>query len=146
MISLRQKGTPGTHARIAILLIAALLSVSGCSASSGTGPVKTITQRQTVDQLVIAIEAPERPQLLTEQEVLVTLTDPHGQPVEGAQVWLALIMPTMQMSPNEPDATAEGPGRYRAKALFTMSGTWQLEIHAIVQGREYVATFHASTL
>jgi len=146
MTSLRQKGTPGMHAGIAILLIAALLSVSGCSASSGTGPVTTIAQRQTVDQLTIALEAPERPQLLTEQEVLITLTDPQGQPVEGAEVWLGLIMPTMQMSPNEPDATAEGRGRYRAKALFTMSGTWQLEIHAIVQGQEHIATFHASTL
>jgi nitrogen fixation protein FixH len=128
------------------LLIAALLSLSGCGGSSGTTPVKTIAQRQAVDQLIIALEVPERPQLLAEQEVLVTLTDPNGRPVEGGQVWLALIMPTMQMSPNEPDATAEGHGRYRAKVLFTMSGTWQLEVHATVQGQEHIATFHASTL
>jgi nitrogen fixation protein FixH len=105
-----------------------------------------ITQRQTVDRLTIAIEAPERPQLLIEQEVVVTLTNPEGRPVEGAEVWLALIMPTMQMSPNEPDATAEGGGRYRAKTLFTMSGTWEVEVHATVQGQEHIATFHASTL
>src|SRR6266545_1426400 len=146
MTNMRQRVLPAPGAWVAILLIAALLSVSACGASSGTGPVKTIAQRQTVDQLIIGLEAPERPQLLTEQEVLITLTDPQGQPVEGAEVWLGLIMPTMQMSPNEPDATAEGRGRYRAKALFTMSGTWQLEIHAIVQGQEHIATFHASTL
>ena len=143
MTSLRQKGTLGTHAGIALPLLAALLSLSGCGGSSGTGPVKTITQRQTVDQLTIVIEAPERPQLLTEQEVLVTLTDPQGQPVEGAEVWLALVMPTMQHSPNEPGAVPAGQGRYKVRALFTMAGNWNIEVHATVRGQEYVATFHA---
>src|SRR5690242_19609999 len=122
MTILRQKGTPATHAGIAILLIAALLSVSGCGGSSSTGPGKTITQRRTIDQLTIALDAPEHPQLLTEQEVLVTLTDPQGQPVEGAEVWLALIMPTMQHSANEPDAVPAGQGHYKIRALFTMTG------------------------
>jgi nitrogen fixation protein FixH len=128
-----------------MLLIAVVLSLYGCGGTSGATLGKTIAQQQQVNQITIAIEAPERAQLLTEQEVLVTLTDPHGQPVEGAQVWLALIMPTMQMSPNEPDAIAERGGRYRAKALFTISGTWQLEVHATIQGQEHIATFHTST-
>jgi nitrogen fixation protein FixH len=127
----------------AVLLIAVLLSLNDCGGSSS--PRKTITQRQTVGQLIVALETPEQAQLLTEQEVLVTLNDAQGKPLDGAEVWLALIMPTMQMSPNEPDAIAEGNGRYRAKAIFTMAGTWNLEVHATVLGQEHVASFRAQT-
>jgi nitrogen fixation protein FixH len=130
--------------RLAVVCVVALLVVSGCGGASGT-PGKTVTQQQHVGQLTIALEAPERPQLLAEQPVVVTLTDAGGKPVDGAAVWLALIMPTMQMSPNEPDAVPSGNGRYQAKAIFTMSGTWSLEVHATVRGQEHVATFHAQT-
>jgi nitrogen fixation protein FixH len=128
---------------VSMLLGLALLVVNGCGGTSG--PVKTVTQQQSVDHLTIALETPERPKLLTEQEVIVVLSDPQGRPIDGAQVWLALIMPTMQMSPNEPDLAATGNGRYRATALFTMAGTWTVEVHASVYGQEYVATFHAAT-
>jgi hypothetical protein len=123
------------------LLLALLCGCGGGSA----GAARTIAQQQQVDEVTIGIEAPERAQLLTEQDVLVTLRDARG-PIDGAEVWLGLIMPTMQMSPNEPDAAAEGQGRYRAKAIFTMSGTWNLEVHATIHGQEYVAHFRAQTM
>lgn len=136
---------PTSHLPIRIgLLIAVLLLLSGCGSTPAT-PVKTVTQRQTVDELTIALEAPERPELLGEQELLISLTDASGHPIDGAEVWLALVMPTMQMSPNEPDAIAEGNGRYRTKVIFTMPGTWNLEVHATIQDQEYIATFHAAT-
>jgi len=65
--------------------------------------------------------------------------------VEQAEVWLALVMPTMQMSPNEPDAVPAGGGQYRANVIFTMSGTWNLEVHTVVRGQEYIAIFHTQT-
>ncbi len=138
----------GARARRRAPIVAALLVAARALSSCGrttSAPNKTITQRQSMQQLTIALETPERPALLTEQELLVTLTDPNGKPVDGAEVWLGLIMPTMQMSPNEPDATPGGNGQYRVKAIFTMAGTWSLEVHATVQGQEYVATFRAQT-
>ncbi|HEX9439255.1 MAG TPA: FixH family protein, partial [Roseiflexaceae bacterium] len=131
MSNVLRKHTPSAHRWVGYLAVAcALLVLAGCGGGASGGPVKTVTQQQTTNQLTIALEAPERPQLLAEQEVLVTLTDARGVPVEGAEVWLALIMPTMQMSSNEPDAAPAGNGRYRAKAIFTMSGIWNLEVHA----------------
>jgi hypothetical protein len=127
---------------VAILLLSLL---SGCGESAG-GPTKMITRQQEVGSLTIALEAPEQPQLLAEQDVIVTLIDHGGQPIDDAEVWLALIMPTMAMQPNEPDAVPAGNGRYHATAIFTMSGTWNLEVHATVQGREHVALFHVQTL
>jgi YtkA-like len=128
---------------IGLALGFALLGLSGCGSSPGSATSKLVTQRQLVDRLLLALEAPEKPPLLTEQELVVTLTDSTGKPIDGAEVWLGLVMPTMRHSPNEPDAVAIGPGRYRASALFTMVGNWDVEVHATVRGQEYVATFHA---
>ena len=146
MSNVLRKHKPSAHRLVGYLAAGfALWVLAGCGGGASGGPVKTVTQQQTMNQLTIALEAPERPQLLAEQEVLVTLTDARGVPVEGAEVWLALIMPTMQMSSNEPDAAPAGNGRYRAKAIFTMSGIWNLEVHATVHGQEHVVTFRAQT-
>jgi hypothetical protein len=126
------------------LLVLFVLGLCGCGETRPASTGRTVRQQQQVDQIVIGLETPEHAQLLTEQDVMITLRDAHG-PIDGAAVWVGLIMPTMQMSPNEPDAVAEGQGRYRAKAIFTMAGTWNLEIHATVNGEEYVAHFHAQT-
>jgi hypothetical protein len=96
-----------------------------------------------VDTLTIALAAPEKPPLLTEQELVIVLTDQAGQPVDGAEVWLAQVMPIMQHSPNEPDALAAGSGRYKASVLFTMAGNWNVEIPATVRGQDYIATLQA---
>lgn len=124
-------------------MVAALLALSACGGAQ-SAPPKIVAQQQRVGQVTIGLEAPERLAILTEQDVLVTLTDARG-PVDGAEVWLGLIMPTMQMSPNQPDAVAEGQGRYHATAIFTMAGAWLLEVHATFQGQEYVARFRAQT-
>jgi hypothetical protein len=142
--SRRERGPGGEGLHHALLGLAILLMLLGLSACGGAGSVtgKLVTRKQLVDQLTIALEAPEKPPLLTEQELVIVLTDQAGQPVDGAEVWLALVMPTMRHSPNEPDAVAAGPGRYKASALFTMVGKWNVEIHATVRGQEYIATFH----
>jgi len=127
--------------RSLLLVLALLLSACG-SGGGGSGP--HITQRQMVDRLTIALERPVAPQLLVEQELLVTLTSGDGKPVDGADVWLGMLMPTMRMSPNEPDAIPAGNGRYRIRALFTMAGSWNLEVHATIQGQEHVAVFIVS--
>ena len=126
-----------------ICLVLVLLSLSGCGGSTSNATRATVTQKQLVDQLVIALEAPAKPRLLAEEDLMITLTDASGKPVEGAQVWLGLVMPTMQHSPNEPDAVSAGQGRYTVRALFTMVGTWNMEVHATVLGQEYIAIFHA---
>ena len=130
------------RALLCLAVLLALLGLSGCSDTRSPAG-KLVTQKQLVDQLMIALEAPEKSPVLAEQELVIVLTDQAGRPVDGAEVWLALVMPTMQHSPNEPDAVAAGPGRYKAKALFTMVGNWNIEIHATVRGQEYIAIFHA---
>jgi hypothetical protein len=126
-----------------ISLALMLVLLSGCGGTTSSATRATMTQKQLVDRIVIALEAPAKPRLLAEENLVVTLTDVAGKPVDGAQVWLGLVMPTMQHSLNEPDAVSEGQGRYTIRALFTMVGTWDIQVHATVQGQEYIAIFHA---
>jgi len=131
--------------RLAVVGFAILLLVGGCGETAG-GPANMATQQQALGPLTIALETPERVQLLAEQDVVVTLIGEGGQPIDDAEVWLVLIMPTMPMRPNEPDARPAGHGHYHATAIFPMSGTWNLEVHATVRGQEHVALFHVQTL
>lgn len=128
-----------------LLALAVLLALGACGETPAPGAAgKIITQQQQVDTLMITVDLPARIPAATEQEVVVTLTDGHGT-VDGATVWLTLVMPNMVMSSNEPDAHAEGSGRYRSKVLFTMVGSWNLDVHAVLGNQEYVAHFHTQS-
>jgi hypothetical protein len=60
----------------------------------------------------------------------VRLRDAKGKPAVKRKLRLDLTMPAMTMPPNHPKAREQAPGVYRAEALFTMAGAW--EVHADV--------------
>jgi len=103
-----------------IRLALALVLLSGCGGSTSNATRATVTQKQLVDQLVIALEAPAQPRLLAEEDLMVTLTDAAGKPVEGAQVWLELVMPTMHAAQSERTGRSIGrPGSlHRSRAIY----------------------------
>jgi nitrogen fixation protein FixH len=111
------------------------------ASACGVGGADYVTQQRAVDGLTIALEQPRQPRILEQYDLIVTLTDAVGQPVDGATVYLDLTMPAMPMGVNQPVADPLGGGRYGAKALFTMEGDWNVAVHASVAGREYVAIF-----
>lgn len=104
-------------------------------------PAGSSVQTQTIDGLTIALEAPSEPKLLDAASFLITLTDSAGKPVEGADVYLDLLMTTMPMGTNKPVASPEGPGKYRAQGVFDMAGEWDITVHATVAGKDHAAKF-----
>lgn len=123
-------------------MLALVLLLAACGAPAA--PEGMVIQRQQIDQLTIELALPARPLVSSEQPAIVTLADARG-PVDGAEVWLELIMPSMDMSTNQPDAIGQQAGRYRSTVLFTMVGAWNLDVHAVVAGQEYVARFYTET-
>ena len=119
--------------RFALLLAALLLTACG-------GP-SSAAEQKTVDGLTIGLERPRKIALLENHELVVTLTDASGQPVDGATVFLEQDMPAMPMKSNQPLGEPAGGGKYRITNAFTMEGNWILKIHATVAGKEHVATF-----
>ena len=127
--------------RIIVLLVAwcvALVALTGCgSTDAASGNIQT----KTVDGLTIALEAPPAPKLLDQATFTITLTDATGKPIDGADVYVEMVMTTMPMGSNKPVANAAGSGKYTAQGTFDMTGDWNLTVHANVQGKDHAALF-----
>lgn len=128
---------PPLSARVASLVILALLTLlAACS----SGPA-TVRQEQTVDGITIGLEAPDKPKVNEAQTFTVTLADAQGKPIDGASVYLDLVMPAMPMGSNQPVATGQGNGRYQVTSAYTMGGSWEVTVVAEVAGVEHRAVF-----
>ncbi len=66
-------------------------------------------------------------------ELIITLTDPTGKPVDNAQVNLLASHKTMSGMNMNGKTTAQGNGRYAVTANFGMNGIWLVtaEVHGI---------------
>jgi hypothetical protein len=129
---------PRPLALVRSLLMLAPLAILLASCSI---PAATTRQEQVVDGITIGLEAAESPRLNTAQNFLITLADDQGQPIDGASVYIDMLMPAMPMGTNRPVAAAEGQGRYRAQAAYTMSGEWEVTVVVEVAGVERRAIF-----
>lgn len=61
--------------------------------------------------------------------------DRTGQPVAEASLHVHADMTAMAMPVPDVTATAKSGGRYSALLLFTMAGTWRLDVAVVVSGR-----------
>lgn len=80
--------------------------------------------------------APDKPVTVT-----VTVNDPAGKPLADAQVTVSLIMKTMDMGENKSALSQTQPGVYEGKAIFTMAGPWEIEVHATKEGKTAIEKF-----
>nr|PZN18470.1 MAG: hypothetical protein DIU80_22880 [Chloroflexota bacterium] len=90
------------------------------------------------------VRTPQPGVALPGYHLIVTLTEPPGNPVDGASVYLDLSMPGMTMGTNQPIADPLGDGRYRVRTVYSMEGDWLIAVHARTGGKEHVATFDLS--
>ncbi len=121
-------------ATIAIQTLLTLLAACGAAPAP-------LREEQLVDGIMIGLEASVSPPLNTSQELLVTLADEAGRPIDGADVYLDLTMPAMPMGTNRPEAAPEGEGRYRARAAYTMAGDWEIAVIVELDDVERRAVF-----
>jgi hypothetical protein len=126
--------------RFSLLFATIALQTLILLAACGVAPAP-LREEQLVDGIVIGLEASPSPPLNTSQELLVTLADEAGRPIDGADVYLDLTMPAMPMGTNRPEAAPEGEGRYRARAAYTMAGDWEIAVFVELDGVERRAVF-----
>jgi hypothetical protein len=117
-------------AAILPILISLLLNACGATASP-------VVHTQTSGSLSATLEVLPFPPAPMEDTVLeLALRDSDQRPVSGASVVFDLTMPAMEMPVNRPQATEEESGVYRANAIFTMAGEWQIRVAVSYQGQE----------
>ena len=120
-----------------IVLLIAILALAACA----VGAPPTVALQQTVDGLTVTLEKPAEIVALQDYELVVSLADAQGRPVDGASVYFDLAMPGMVMGVNQPLAEPLGGGRYRVRAVFSMDGSWRTTVHATVDSQDYAAGF-----
>jgi hypothetical protein len=103
-----------------------------------------LREEQLVEGVIVGLEASASPPLNASQELIVTLADEGGRPIDDADVYLDLSMPAMPMGTNRPEAEPQGQGRYRARTAYTMAGEWEIAVVVEVGGIERRAVFTRS--
>jgi hypothetical protein len=121
------------------VLIALLLGSCG-------GAESPLTDTQTSGSLTARLEVvPYPPVPMKDSSLELTLRDSEQRAVSGALVVFDLTMPAMEMPVNRPQATEEEGGLYRANAVFTMAGEWQIRVDVSYQGQDEVFLFPLHT-
>jgi uncharacterized protein YcfL len=116
----------------AILAILMSLLLNACGATPSP-----VVHTQTSGSLTATLEVlPFPPAPMEDTTLELTLRDSDQRAVSSALVVFDLTMPAMEMPANRPQATEEESGTYRAKAIFTMAGEWQIRVEVSYQGQD----------
>jgi hypothetical protein len=111
----------------ALGLLIIMLPLCSCGGTASSAPLV-----QTESDLSATLEiTPDPPPVMQDTTLLLTLRDADGNLVSGAS----------EMPENQPTATEEEDGIYRADTVFTMSGEWQIDAEVTVEETREVFTF-----
>jgi len=70
--------------------------------------------------------------------------DAKGKPAAKRRIKLALAMPEASAPASHPRAQEHAPGVYRAEALFTTAGAWEVRADVLGEGRSQRFTLAVS--
>ena len=115
---------------ISILVIVSVL-LAGCG--SAATPVDT-TSTKPVN---IKMETNPNPAMMGDMEVIFTLTDASGNPIEGATVDVSAEHTGMSGMDMSGLATEQSGGKYAINANFSMSGDWKVTVYVRKDGLDY---------
>ena len=105
------------------LLVALSVLLAAC------GSVATPADTTSSRQVNIKVETNPTPAVKGDIELLFTITDANGNPIEGAKVDVSADHTDMTGMGMSGLATEQGGGKYSIKANFSDSGTWKLSIY-----------------
>ena len=106
------------------LLVSISVLLAACG-SAATTPAETTSSKQ----VNIKVETNPTPAMKGDMELMLTITDANGNPIEGAKVDVAADHPAMAGMGMSGLATEQGGGKYSIKANFSDSGDWKLTVY-----------------
>ena len=77
----------------------------------------------------IKVESNPTPAVVGDAELVFTITDASGNPIEGARVDVSADHTDMSAMGMSGAATDQGSGRYSIDANFSMTGSWKLTVY-----------------
>lgn len=112
------------------IMLGALIVLPGCGQPTPTAapPTVTPTVRPPKPTAKITIETVPTPPNHGEVEILLTVTDSNGLPINNADVFVYADHVTMTGMGTTGTAIEKGDGKYTFKGNFGMTGDWKLTI------------------
>lgn len=77
----------------------------------------------------IKFESDPSPAMMGDAELIFTITDANGDPIEGARVDVSADHTDMTGMGMSGAATDQGGGRYSINANFSMTGNWKVTVY-----------------
>jgi hypothetical protein len=114
------------------VLAAAVLAACG----SPTQPAAPVESGSS-SQVNIQVESNPSPAMMGDMELILTITDGDGKPIEGATVDVSADHTDMTGMGMSGPATEQGGGRYSINANFSMSGNWKITVYVRKDGLDY---------
>lgn len=105
------------------LIVALSVLLAAC------GSAATPTDTSSSGQVNIKLETNPAPAATGDVELIFTITDVTGSPIDGAKVDVAAEHPSMAGMGMSGQATEQGGGKYSIKANFSDPGDWVLTIY-----------------
>ncbi|MDP3186812.1 MAG: FixH family protein [Anaerolineales bacterium] len=118
-----------------IIFIGLLVSLFVLLAACGSATPAATTSSKPVN---IAITTNPSPAMMGDMELVLTITDQNGQPIEGATVDVSVDPTDMSGMGMSGAATEQGGGKYSIKANFSESGNWKLTVYVRKDGLDYM--------
>jgi hypothetical protein len=107
------------------------------SACGGASTPAASTDGASSQQVNIAVSTNPSPAMMGDVELVLTITDANGSPIEGAKVDVSADHTDMSGMGMSGLATEQGDGKYSIKANFSMSGNWKLTVYVRKDGLDY---------
>jgi len=95
------------------------------------------TDATSAKSVNIVLSTNPNPAAVGDVEIMFTITDADGNPIEGAKVDVAAEHPAMAGMGMSGLATEQGGGKYSIKANFSDSGDWVLTVYVRKDGLDY---------
>ena len=119
--------------KVIFISLFVLLSTLLAACGSATTPTET-TSAKPVN---IAVSTNPNPAMMGDLELVFTITDPNGNPIEDANVDVSADHTDMTGMTMGGVATDQGGGTYAINANFSMSGNWKLTVYVRKDGLDY---------
>ena len=101
------------------------------------GGAATPTDTPSAKPVNIAVSTNPNPAMMGDMELVFTITDEHGNPIEGATVDVSADHTDMTGMNMGGAAAEQGGGKYAINANFSMSGNWKLTVYVRKDGLDY---------
>lgn len=112
-----------------LVLTSVLLAACGSAAAP--------TEAPSSKPVNIAVSTNPNPAAVGDVEMIFTITNANGNPIEGAKVDVSADHPAMAGMGMSGFATEQGSGTYSIKANFSDSGDWKLTVYVRKDGLDY---------